>query len=73
MSDGISEFPHKAVSQIKAFPEILSKLHFQSIAYGKEASTVLKPLAENFGGKFITVLEPESLLRAFVELIPNWY
>ena len=48
-------------------------MKFQSICYGNDNNieAVLKPLANEFGGQTLRVLNPQELSKAFISIIPN--
>ena len=67
MSDGDADYPKKGIEFLKQ-TSALNKMKFKSICYGTEdeIETVLKPLADEFGGETLKVLEPSQLSDAFI-------
>jgi len=67
MSDGHANYPKKGIEFLKQ-TSALNKMKFKSICYGTEdkIETVLKPLADEFGGETLKVLEPSQLSDAFI-------
>ena len=68
MSDGLANYPKKGVEFLKQSPA-LDKMKFKSICYGEEKENIdriLKPLADEFGGETLRVLEPSQLTDAFI-------
>ncbi len=75
MSDGEAGYPTDAVRKLNSSLTIRGKMSFKSIAYGEDAhiDDVLKPLAKDLGGEFVSALEPSHLMNAFISLIPHVY
>ena len=59
MSDGLANYPKKGVEFLKQ-TTALDKMKFKSICYGSDENIdrTLKPLADEFGGETLKVLEP---------------